>query len=93
MLLAPPPVTDIKEVKKALLDAFNSAGAPPKEVAKEDALDSVLRVYFAKAAHVPRPLVFEAVMNCLKIAPHDQALSRQKAHIILKKYHHHPPTG
>ena len=77
---------DIKKIKKELLDTFNSAGAAPGAVTKEDALGSVLRMYFAAASHMPRPLIFEAVMNSLKVEKHDRELSRPKVKEILTKY-------
>ena len=79
-------MTDIKKIKKELLDAFNSAGAAPAAVNDEGALDSVLRLYFCKASHMPRQLTFLAVMNSLKIEKHDRQLSPQAALKILNRY-------
>lgn len=79
-------MTDIKQVKKELLDAINSRGAALENVAREDALDSVLSLYFAAASHMPRQLTFEAVMNSLVIADHDRKPSRSRAQEILRRH-------
>lgn len=81
---------DLKKIKIELLEAFNQNGVPHAVIARQNALDSVLGLYFAAASHVPRPLAFEAVVNSLAIEQHDEPLSRQKIQAVLNKYQ--PPV-
>jgi hypothetical protein len=75
---------DIRQIKKELLAAFNSAapGAP----GREDALDSALRLYFSEASHMPRPLTFEAILKCLKMDAGGQAPRRDDVQAMLDRH-------
>ena len=78
---------DIKKVKAALLQAFNSAELPLERIARADTLDDILIQYFNRASHMPRELTFEAIMHVLKSDKTDKDVLPKRVKEILDQFH------
>lgn len=79
-------MTDIKQIKKELLTAFNNAEPPAERIARDTPLDSALSQFFNKSSHMPKELTFEAVLNGLAAEKPEQPIDRTRVREILDRH-------
>ncbi len=82
-------MADIKRIKGELLQLFNKKTVAPETVARDDGLDSALRLYFARATFMRKEMILEAIIHGLHINGADRPVSKHEIQHFLDHHDHH----